>query len=233
MTGPAGWADPLHARALDAAGVGPGTRLLDAGCGTGAFAAAAAARGAVVHGIDTDPVAVDLARAAVPGAMFAVGDAARAGGAHDVAAAIQLLPHVGDPQAVLRALGRAAPTVVATVWGREDECGVRAFGEALEPFLGPRPPLPALDAERLHGLVAGAGLTVAVLEEVVVPFTYTDVDDVLSPVFATGMGRAAMRAAGPVAVRDAVLERMARHARPDGSYVLDNLFRVLVAQRPS
>jgi SAM-dependent methyltransferase len=233
MTGPAGWAEPLHAAVLDAAGVVPGTRVLDAGCGTGAFAAAARSRGAVVHGIDTDPVAVDRARAAVPGATFAVGDAARAGGDHDVAAAVQLLPHVPDPEAVLRALGGVAPTVVATVWGREEECGVRAFGEALEPFLGPRPPLPAIDAGRLRALAVAAGLAVTALHELVVPFTYADVDDVLSPVFATGMGQAAMRRAGPVAVRDAVLERMARHARPDGSYVLDNLFRVLVAGRPS
>jgi SAM-dependent methyltransferase len=233
MTGPAGWADPLHDRVLDAGRVGPGTRVLDAGCGTGGFAAAAVARGAVVHGIDADPVAVDRARAAVPSATFAVGDAAAVEGAHDVAAAVQLLPHVPDPAAVLRALGRVAPVVVATVWGREEECGVRAFGEALAPFLGPRPPLPAVDAEQLRGLAGGAGLAVAALDEVVVPFTYADVDDVLSPVFATGMGQAAMRRAGPVAVRDAVLERMARHARPDGSYVLDNVFRVLVAERPS
>jgi SAM-dependent methyltransferase len=53
--GPAGWAEPLHARVLDAAGVGAGTRVLDLGCGTGTFAAAAVARGARVRGIDTDP----------------------------------------------------------------------------------------------------------------------------------------------------------------------------------
>jgi ribosomal protein L11 methylase PrmA len=73
--GPAGWAEPLHARVLDAAGIGPGTRVLDLGCGTGAFAAAAVARGARVRGIDSDPGAVARARTAVPEAAFAVGDA--------------------------------------------------------------------------------------------------------------------------------------------------------------
>jgi magnesium-protoporphyrin O-methyltransferase len=39
-----------------------GTRLLDAGCGTGAFAVAAAARGADVVAIDLSPTLVSLAR---------------------------------------------------------------------------------------------------------------------------------------------------------------------------
>ena len=43
---PAGWGAPLYAHALDAADVGPGTSVLDLGCGTGEFAAAAVARGA-------------------------------------------------------------------------------------------------------------------------------------------------------------------------------------------
>ncbi|MCX6466877.1 MAG: methyltransferase domain-containing protein [Pseudonocardiales bacterium] len=231
--GPRGWAAPLHTRVLDLAGVGAGTRVLDLGCGTGGFAAAAVARGARVLGLDLDPVAVERAAAAVPGARFAVGDATELGdpGPHDVAAAVQLLPHVAAPGRVLAGAGRVAPVVVATVWGREDECGVRAFGEALEGFLGPRRPAPALDAAALRALAVDAGLAVAALEEVVCPFVYDDEDDVLAPLFSSGIGHAAMRAAGPVAVRDAVLGRMERHRRPDGSYVLENLFRVLLLSR--
>jgi SAM-dependent methyltransferase len=231
--GPRGWAVPLHDRVLEAGGVGPGTRVLDVGCGTGGFAAAAVERGAAVHGVDLDPVAVERAAAAVPGAGFAVADAHDLGepGPFDVAAAVQLLAHVADPGRVLAEAGRVAPVVVATVWGREDECEVRAFGEALEGFLGPRRPAPALDADALRALAGGAGLTVGGLEEVACPFVYDDVDDVLAPMFASGIGHAAMRAAGPVAVRDAVLGRMERHRRPDGSYVLHNLFRVLLLSR--
>ncbi len=231
--GPRGWAGPLYGRVLEVARIGTGTRVLDLGCGTGGFAAAAVARGAAVHGVDLDPVAVERAAAAVPGARFAVGDAHDLGdpGPVDVAAAVQLLAHVADPGRVLAEAGRVAPAVVATVWGREDECEVRAFGEALEGFLGPRRPAPALDAGALRALTGDAGLTVAALDEVACPFVYDDVDDVLAPMFASGIGSAAMRAAGPVAVRDAVLARMERHRRPDGSYVLENLFRVLLLSR--
>ena len=43
-----------------------GARILDAGCGTGAFAVEAAARGAHVIAIDLSPTLVDLARERAP-----------------------------------------------------------------------------------------------------------------------------------------------------------------------
>ena len=83
---------------LDATAVGPGTSVLDLGCGAGLFARAAADRGARVTGIDTDPAAVELAAAEVPEGAFAVGDAQHPPpGPFDVVAAVQLLMHVADP----------------------------------------------------------------------------------------------------------------------------------------
>jgi SAM-dependent methyltransferase len=56
----------------------PGARLLDAGCGTGRYAAELARRGYVVHGVDRSPDLIAEARrlpAAAPRALsFAVGD---------------------------------------------------------------------------------------------------------------------------------------------------------------
>ena len=43
---------------LDLAGVGPGDRLVDLGCGDGRIVTAAARRGAVAHGIDMDPARI-------------------------------------------------------------------------------------------------------------------------------------------------------------------------------
>jgi len=51
---------------LDAAGVGPGRRVLDVASGPGAVAAAAAARGAVVVAVDLSPRMVAVARARHP-----------------------------------------------------------------------------------------------------------------------------------------------------------------------
>ncbi len=67
----AGGEPRCYAAVLDATAVGPGTSVLDLGCGAGTFARAAADRGARVTGIDTDPAAVARAAAAVPEGAFA------------------------------------------------------------------------------------------------------------------------------------------------------------------
>jgi SAM-dependent methyltransferase len=232
--GPRGWGDPLYAAVLDATAVGPGTTVLDLGCGAGLFARAAADRGARVTGLDLDPVAVAQAAAAVPEGVFAVGDAHRPPpGRVDVVAAVQLLGHVADPVAVLAAMGRAGAVVAATVWGREQECDIRAFGEALAPWLGPRRPPPGpppvTEPDRLREVVERAGLVVTRVEEVLCPFDYADAEDVLGPLFDSALGRAVGRRAGPVALRDAVLARLSEYRTPAGGYRLQNLFRVVVA----
>lgn len=57
---------------FDAAGVGPGTRLLDIACGSGYAASVAAARGAQVSGLDASQALI--ARARTPDADFRIGD---------------------------------------------------------------------------------------------------------------------------------------------------------------
>src|SRR3954462_2252594 len=230
--GPRGWGAPLHAAVLDATAVGPGTRLLDLGCGNGVFARAAADRGALVTGVDTDPAAVRLAAAEVPEGTFAVGTAEEPPpGRFDVVAAVQLLMHVADPVAVLAATRRAGAVVAAAVWGGEEECDLRLFGEALAPWLGPRPPAdhPVSDPVRLRAIAERAGLVIVRLEEVTCPFQYDDADELLGPLFGSGLGRAVGRRVGPVALREAVLQRFAPYRTRDGGYRLSNLFRVLVA----
>jgi SAM-dependent methyltransferase len=231
--GPRGWGTPLYAAVLDATGVGAGTRLLDVGCGAGLFARAAADRGARVTGIDNDPDAVALAAAEVPEGTFAVRDARDLPpGPFDVVAAVQLLMHVPDPVAVLAAAASAGPTVAVTVWGRERECDLRVFGEALAPWLGagrPRRGPPVSEPARLRAMAERAGLAVDRLDEVVVPFDYVDEDDVLGPVLASGLARAVGRRAEPGALRAALLAALAPYRTGDGGYRLRNLFRVLVA----
>jgi SAM-dependent methyltransferase len=231
--GPRGWGRPLHAAVLDATGVGPGTTVLDLGCGTGLFARAAADRGARVTGVDVDPEAVRLAAAEVPEGSFAVGPAEQPPpGRFDVVAAVQLLMHVPDPVAVLSAARRAGAVVAATVWGREEECDIRVFGEALARWLGPARPRPGLsitDPGELRATARRAGLVVDRLDEVVCPFDYADADELLGPLLGSGLGRAVSRRAGPAALREAVLDRVAPYRTAGGGYRLRNLFRLLVA----
>jgi SAM-dependent methyltransferase len=237
-SGPPGWGAPLHARVLDLAGVGAGTTVLDMGCGPGTFAAAAVARGARVVGIDTDRSAVVAASAAVPEADFRAGDAHDPPpGPFDLVAVVQLLQHVANPLAILRAAARVGSAVAVTTWGPEEDCDVRAFGEALAPWLPPRRPPsgppPLTDPARLRRIVGLAGLAVAAEDEVECLFTYPDAEALVQPLLASGIGRAATARAGDEAVRRAALTRFAVNRTRTGGYVLRNRFRVLVARPTS
>ena len=231
--GPRDWGSPLHAAVLDATAVGPGTTVLDLGCGIGLFARAAAGRGARVTGVDTDADAVAMAAAEVPEGTFLVRNAQDPpSGPFDVVAAVQLLMHVADPVAVLRRAGRVGGVVAATVWGREQECDLRVFGEAFEPWLEPRRPArgsPVSEPARLRAMAERAGLAVQRLDEVVVPFDYADEDEILRPLLASAMARTVARRVDPGTLRAAVLEHLEPFRTGDGGYRLHNLFRVLVA----
>src|SRR5438093_11813299 len=65
---------PLWEAMLDAAAVGPGKRVLDAGCGAGGASMLAAGRGALVNGLDAAEALLAIARERVPDADFRVGD---------------------------------------------------------------------------------------------------------------------------------------------------------------
>ena len=72
--GPQGWGIPVYGRVLDRAQIGPGTSVLDCGCGAGRFAQMAADRGASVAGIDAAGELLEIAAERTPGGDFRVGD---------------------------------------------------------------------------------------------------------------------------------------------------------------
>lgn len=80
----------------------PGDRIVDLGCGPGLLARHLASRGAVVHGVDLSPLAVEFARrhtAAYPNCTFAVADASRcehlADASFDKACSVDVTEHCG------------------------------------------------------------------------------------------------------------------------------------------
>jgi SAM-dependent methyltransferase len=247
--GPSGWAVPLYETVLDRAALSRGGSLLDLGCGGGELARMAVDRGARVTGIDSDPGQLERARALVPEATFEVGDIQALpvlDGPFAAVTLVQSLMHVANPLRALRAAARvAAPgaPVLATVWGEESQCDLRAFGAALSGLLGPaaRPrrdapgvqPPPLSQDGRLTRLVELAGLGVTETGEVVCPFVYPDEDDLLDDLLASGLGRRALRVASVPEVRNAVLSGLAPFRLRGGAYRLDNTFRYLVARTPA
>lgn len=80
-----------------------GTRLLDVGCSSGAFLAAAAAEGLTVAGVEPSPEAAESARRA--GFDVFTGlleDAGHPDGSFDLVTLVEVLEHLADPGALLR-----------------------------------------------------------------------------------------------------------------------------------
>jgi SAM-dependent methyltransferase len=104
----------LTVEALQRAGIGPGARLLDAGCGQGWYVAALSAAGYRVTGIDLAPGQIVAARATAPGGGGFVAASVLAlpfhDGGFDAAFAVNVLHHAGDradQDAALAELARA------------------------------------------------------------------------------------------------------------------------------
>ena len=94
---------------LDAAAVGPGTRLLDIGTGPGHMAAQAAERGAAPVGVDVSEAMLAGARAAYPTLEFRHGDAEQLpfpDASFDAVVGGFVLLHIGRPERAARELGR-------------------------------------------------------------------------------------------------------------------------------
>lgn len=110
----AGWSElwgrftePVHATLIEAAGVAPGDRVLDVGCGSGEFLATLRVHGADASGVD--PAAGMRIRAREGGADVRDGDAEHlpfADGSFDVVVAVNALQFASDTTAALREFAR-------------------------------------------------------------------------------------------------------------------------------
>lgn len=226
--------EPARRVLLDATRTGPGTRLLDVGCGSGELLALAAGRGAVVAGADPAPGMVALARDRAPGA-----DVREAGvehlpwpdGAFDVATVVNALGFADDDVAALREVARVlvpGGRLALAGWA-EGACNdldvieravARAAGE--EPSEDP-------DLRRPGGrerLLAEAGLVVEAAGLVEVPWTVPD-DDALVRGVLLGEDAEGLAEVGPV-----VVEAAAPFRTPDGGYRLVNAYRWAVGRVP-
>ncbi|WP_027342303.1 class I SAM-dependent methyltransferase [Hamadaea tsunoensis] len=158
---------------LDAAAVGDGVRVLDAGTGVGTVAALAVERGAIVTAVDAEPSMLDATRVRVPGADVrhaVLPDLPFEDGRFDAAVANFVVNHVGDPRAAVAALTRVVRPggrVAVSVWPHPQPPLQRLWGEALTAAGVERPgDLPGVEAGKnfartpdgLTGLLERGGL---------------------------------------------------------------------------
>ncbi|MFI5959093.1 class I SAM-dependent methyltransferase [Cryptosporangium sp. NPDC051539] len=137
------WWGSLAAPLWKLAGLAAGSRVLDVGCGSGRFLAAAIGRGASAAGADSSPAMVELARRAAPDADVRVARAEALpwpASTFDVVTAINALQFADDPDAAAAEMVRVAVpggSVIVANWSERarnelDVINTALAGEPLE-----------------------------------------------------------------------------------------------------
>lgn len=244
---PADWAlsedqqRPTYEAALECVALRPGQRVLDVGCGAGAFLRLVAERGAVPYGLDASEALIAFTRGRLPDADLRVGEMEQLpwdDDSFDLVTGFNSFFFANDMVAALREAGRVAKPgapVVIQVWGRHEHCELEAMKQLARPFLPPRPPDAPPDPNlsepgALHAIATQAGLT---------PDSELDTNWTIEYPDSETLGRALIAVAGLAvivgpqreeALRQAIVDGLAPYRQADGSYRLANEFRYLIAR---
>ena len=228
--------------ALDATRVGPGTDLLDAGCGSGLALERAAARGATVSGIDIAASLLAIAAERVPDADL------REGGldslpfpdaAFDVVLAVNALAFAFDPHCALAEITRTlrpGGRLAIAQFSAPDRCESTALHLAMETLVpaeahADHAPYALAAPGALEEALDGVGLAVESDRELAGDWHYADQETALRGLMCSGGGTRAIRLAGEDPVRAVLVEGLVPFAQNDGSFLMHNHFRLLIAGR--
>ena len=231
---------PDYLEGLRRVRLGPGTTLVDLGCGAGGFCRRAADAGARVTGIDSSPGMIEVARERVPEGEFRVGDMQVLpydADAFNVVTAFNSLQFTVDPQAALvevRRVAKPGATVFIVVFGREERVGQTAGWRALASLVPPRPsdspgPLALSTPGVLDELVQTSGLALTDAGYLDGRFDYPDQAAMLRGQRAGQVAVLAERAAGEAIVTATLVEAYEPCRTPSGGYRIDFEWRYVLA----
>ncbi len=224
---------------LTALGVGPGTFLLDAGCGTGGAARVALSKGAQVAGIDASPGMIAFAAKANPKGEFRLADLEHipfADETFDAVIAADSVQFAKDRIAALKEIARVckrSSRIAIATWDAEEKNDQRFLFRALNELTGGGAPNPLAIAAPgvVESMLESAGLTVVGGASVPTPHRYANFESYWSTYKTGGFTRTAMAKVGEPAVRAAVERVCERQTQKDGSIVFNNTFRYVLARR--
>lgn len=228
----------LFSATLDALEVGPGTYLLDAGCGTGGAARVALAKGARVAGIDASPGMIAYAAKANPQGEFRLADLEHipfGDETFDAVIAADSVQFAKDRTAALKDIGRVCKKsgrIAIATWDAEEKNDQRFLFRALNELTGGGAPNPLAIAAPgvVESMLESAGLTVDGGGSVPTPHRYPDFDTYWSSYKTGGFAKSAIAKVGEETVRSTVAQVCARLTAADGSVVFNNSFRYVLAR---
>jgi SAM-dependent methyltransferase len=240
--GASGYGTAAYEFVLDRAGIGPGTHLLDCGCGAGRFARMAADRGADVAGIDAAGALVEIASRRTPRGEFRTGDLESLpwdDASFGWVTGFNSFQFAGDKARALAEARRVSRGPVAVVVpSRPSACGIATV---FEPLAGLFPPgagetlrqsgIFALSAPgALEAALAGARLAVFADAEIETPIVFDDADAAVRAFLAGGPAALAIRHSGEAAVAKALRGPIAAFAGEHGRVTLPAWYRVVLAR---
>jgi SAM-dependent methyltransferase len=246
---PEGWAEfaeshnrPLFAAILDATHVGPRTRVLDVGCGTGLTLVMATERGAIPAGVDVTEELLAIARRRLPDADLRVADMESLpfdDESFDVVLGVNSFQFAGDPVRALREATRVCRrggAVAASLFAAPERSESTAVHHALVALTPPEQandhaPYALSEPGNLEAAMVAAGLAVEAKGEVPLPWAYAGMDDAVRGLMSSAGAARAIRAASPESVRAVLVEAMSRFEDPaTGGVTMNNTFRWVVAR---
>jgi SAM-dependent methyltransferase len=247
---------PLYEAVYERLDVGPATRLLGLGCGSGLALLMAASRGAAITGVDTSADRLALARERLlPGERDdgartntrivhgSPDEAARADApAYTVVTAFEPIGCLaGDAEGLGELLAGATPlaargaAVVLAGWGPPERCAtasvLRVATKLAEPLRTGGTWRPT-DRDDLERVAARAGLRPDGSGRVACPFGYADMDSAVRGLESTGLFDAAIAATDQAQVDKELAEALHPYQRQDGTVWMPNVFRYLIARTP-
>jgi SAM-dependent methyltransferase len=242
MEGEAGWGLPLYELVLERAGLEPGAEVLDVGSGSGRFARLAADRGHSVSGLDATPAFVEVAQSRTPEGDFRVGEMEALPwdeDRFDLVTGFNSFFLAADMVNAMREAARVAKPgaqVATTVFGRPDRCDSTGLFRAVAALVdgggdGGEDGGPGLHEEGvLEEIAEQAGLSVEEADHFAFDERYPDLDTLVRGYGSAPPMTRVSAVAGDEAVRRAIADAVAEQRRPDGSYVLREEARFLIAR---
>lgn len=232
---------PMFEKVLDANSIGPSSKVLDVGCGTGLLCALAAGRGAEVAGIDASAGQLAVARERLPDADFEQGDMENLpfeSGKFDLVTCCNALQYATNPVAALREMKRVATpdgTIGIMTRGSKGPHGGNAYAAALEPFQEPKPAdAPPMTIFRepgnLEAAIQEVGLIIYADEDVQCDWNYPDLETALRGILSGAPAVRAIRRHGDAPLRDAVSAALEPYRTVDGGYHIPHSARFVLAR---
>lgn len=229
---------PLFEAMLDVAGVGEGTRFLDAGCGSGVASGLADRRGALVSGLDASAPLIDVAQNRVAGGDFRVGDLQELpfeDGSFDAVIAANSIQYAEDRVAALEELSRVSgpgARIAVGLFGAAERVDFRVVLDAFRDALPAPPagdgPFGLSGSGVLEGLAEQAGLRVVGRGEVDLPFIYESTEVFWRGAISGGPPQATKDLVGEGPLKEAVLAAIAPYVTESGEVRLEhNVFQYL------